>query len=78
MTKCGIQYELGTRVIRELGGLVSIHAGDRSNSIEKIKNKPVFKQRVKTDILKECVDLLEVSSLDDCNAYARCFSFHWV
>ena len=64
-------YELGTRVIRELGGLVSIHAGQRSNSFEKIKNKPVFKQRVKTDILRECAYLLEVSDIEDCNGYRQ-------
>jgi ABC-type lipoprotein export system ATPase subunit len=64
-----VPYDRGTSVIRELGGLVSIHAGIRSNSIEKIKNKPEFKQRVKTDILRDCVDILEVSSLEDCNGY---------
>ncbi len=67
--KMYVPYLKGTSVIRELGGLVSIHAGDRSNSIEKIKNKPAFKQRVKTDILKDCVDILEVSDPDDSNGY---------
>ena len=67
--KMWVAYNEGTRVIRELGGLVTIHAGDRSNSIEKIKNKPAFKQRVKTDILKECVDILEISDPDDSNGY---------
>jgi ABC-type lipoprotein export system ATPase subunit len=67
--KVWVPYDLGTKVIRDLGGLVSIHAGDRSNSIEKIKNKPLFKQRVKTDLLSNNVDILEVSSLDDCAGY---------
>jgi len=67
--KVYVPYKTGTTVIRELGGIVSIHAGDRSNSLERIKNKPIFKQRIKTDILRECVDLLEVSCVDDCEGY---------
>ncbi len=68
--KVWVRYEDGMRVIRELGGLVSIHAGDRTNSIEAIKNKPVFKQQVKTDILRDHVDILELSNADDCNCYS--------
>lgn len=67
--KIWVSYELGTKVIKELGGLVSIHAGSKSNSFESIKNQPAFKQLVKTDILRENVDLLEVSKLSDCTGY---------
>lgn len=67
--KVWVPYDRGTQVIRELGGLVSIHAGQRTNSIETIKNKPVFKQRIKTDILRECVDFLEVTDIEDCEGY---------
>ncbi len=64
-----VKHEIGTSVIRELGGLVSIHAGTKSNSIEGIKNVPKFKQTVKTDILRENVDLLELSRVNDCSNY---------
>jgi ABC-type lipoprotein export system ATPase subunit len=67
--KVWVGYEKGMKVIHDLGGFVTIHAGDRSNSLEKIKNKPVFKQKVKTDILREYVDFLEVSDIDDCAGY---------
>nr|WP_145347399.1 hypothetical protein [Rosistilla ulvae] len=64
-----VPYEKGCTAIRDLGGLVSIHAGKKSNSFENIKNNPPFKQQVKTDILRECVDILEVQSDGDCTGY---------
>lgn len=67
--KVWVGYNDGAKAIRELGGLVSIHAGKKSNTFENIKNKPEFKQRVKTDILREHVDILEVGSAGDCTAY---------
>ena len=47
--KVYVPFQKGSAVIREMGGLVSVHAGERSNSLERIKNKPVFKQQIKTD-----------------------------
>ena len=64
-----VPYERGSRAIRELGGLVSIHAGKKTNSFENIKNDPKFKQLVKSDILREYVDILEVQSDGDCRGY---------
>jgi ABC-type lipoprotein export system ATPase subunit len=64
-----VSYEKGSSAIHELGGLVSIHAGKKTNSFENIKNDPPFKQLVKTDILRDCVDILEVQSDSDCRGY---------
>jgi ABC-type lipoprotein export system ATPase subunit len=66
-----VPYDVGSKAIHELGGLVSIHAGKKSNTFENIKNTPVFKQLVKADILRDHVDILEVKSAVDCDAYLK-------
>lgn len=48
------------KIIHKLGGIVSIHAGNKSNSIENISNDFNFKQRLKKDLLSEYVDILEI------------------
>jgi len=50
---------------RQLGGVISIHAGAKSNSIENISNREQFQQRLKYDITKEHVDLFEIGQLKD-------------
>lgn len=52
-------------LIHELGGLVTIHAGGKSNSIESIKNNQEFKKLLKKEIAEEYVDILELGSKDD-------------
>lgn len=43
------------KLIHELGGLVSVHAGKKSNSIERLKN------HIKDDLeVNKCIDILEV------------------
>jgi hypothetical protein len=67
--KVWVPYDRGAEAIHELGGLVSIHAGKKSNTFENIKNTPAFKQLVKTDILREHVNILEVRNAADCKPY---------
>jgi len=55
----------GATATRNLGGIVSIHAGAKSNSIESISNQEHFHQRIKYDIAKEHVDLMEIGQLRD-------------
>ena len=58
--------------IHKYGGLVSIHAGKKSNSIEEISNKTLFQQTIKKDLLtKNVVDILEIGKVDDMNDYER-------
>ena len=62
-----IPIEEGATVARELGGVVSIHAGAKSNSIEGIRNQKQFQQRIKYDIARQWVDLMEIGQLKDIN-----------
>ncbi|MBU4194592.1 MAG: PHP domain-containing protein [Actinobacteria bacterium] len=55
----------GAAEARKLGGAISIHAGEKSNSIESISNREQFQQRIKYDITKEHVDLMEIGQLKD-------------
>lgn len=63
--KIYVPIEDAARVTRELGGIVSIHAGAKSNSIEGISNKEQFQQRIKYDITSKYVDLMEIGQLKD-------------
>lgn len=53
------------RVIHDLGGLVSVHAGKKSNSIEGLKNSDYIKQIIKKDLVRECIDIYEVGVVTD-------------
>lgn len=56
------------KLIRELGGIVSIHAGSKSHSTENITNALSFKQAVKRDNL-EYIDIYEIGSINDIRGY---------
>lgn len=57
-------------VIHDLGGLVVVHAGSKSNTIENIKsNLEKFKNQVRTDLVTDFIDILEISKPEDQNAY---------
>lgn len=49
-----------SEVIHELGGVVTIHGHGKANSIEGIANYPAFKAQLKTDLLRDHVDILEI------------------
>lgn len=57
------------RLTRELNGVVSIHAGVKTNSIESIKNKEQFQQRIKYDITNKHVDIMEVGQIKDIDVH---------
>jgi ABC-type lipoprotein export system ATPase subunit len=63
--KIYVPIENGASEARRLGGVVSIHAGKKSNSIEEIKNEQQFQHRIKFDITKKWVDILEIGQLKD-------------
>jgi energy-coupling factor transporter ATP-binding protein EcfA2 len=56
-------------IIHELGGITSIHAGTKTNTIENIKNNLLIKMEQKRRILSECIDILELGKLDDVDDY---------
>jgi ABC-type lipoprotein export system ATPase subunit len=67
--KIYVPIEDAANATRELGGVVSIHAGGKSNSIEGIKNREQFQQRIKYDITKNYVDIMEVGQIKDIDVH---------
>lgn len=61
--------EQAAEVTRELGGVISIHAGTKSNSINEISNAQEFQQQVKADITRQYVDIYEVGKDQDISAH---------
>ncbi|MBS1715562.1 MAG: hypothetical protein JST30_14635 [Armatimonadetes bacterium] len=66
-----VPYADGFRLIRELGGIVTVHAGKKTNSIEALTNADVVKQAVKSDLASKYIHALEVGRLDDCPGYRK-------
>lgn len=66
-----VQFVEAAKVIHELGGLVTVHAGKKSNSIEGIANTETFKMAFKKDLAERHVDLLEVKSDSDVTSYRK-------
>lgn len=62
--------EKTSKLIKTLGGIVSIHAGSKSNSIEKITNSLPVKMAEKKDIAK-CVNLFELGQEKDQTGYIQ-------
>lgn len=56
-------------LIIKLGGIISVHAGKKSNSLECIKNNLLVKQELKQDILSRFHPLLDVGKPEDAEAY---------
>lgn len=57
------------RITKELGGVISIHAGNKSNSIENIKNEEQYQQRIKYDVTEKHIDFFEVGQIKDITDY---------
>jgi ABC-type lipoprotein export system ATPase subunit len=60
-----VPIEEGASATLDLGGMVSIHAGSKSNSIESIRNQEQFQRRIKYDITQACVHLMEIGQIKD-------------
>lgn len=59
----------GCEKIRSLGGVVTIHAGKKSNSIEQLANGAKFKQAIKRDVATKYAHALEIGRVEDCAGY---------
>jgi hypothetical protein len=59
----------GASVIHDLGGLVSVHAGGKSNSIENIRNTKEYKKQIKMDLVGDCIDIFEAGDPQDITEY---------
>lgn len=64
-----VPFAKGCARIRELGGIVTVHAGTKTNSIEELTNADVLKQAVKADLAREYLGALEVGKVSDCPGY---------
>lgn len=64
-----VPIEQGAAEARKLGGVVSIHAGAKSNSIDGIKNREQFQQQIKLDITRDWVDLMEIGQIKDIDVH---------
>jgi ABC-type lipoprotein export system ATPase subunit len=59
-------------IIHNLGGLVSVHAGTKSNTIENITSRlETFKNRLKTDLMTDSIDILEIGNPENMAAYEQ-------
>jgi len=63
------EFKKTAKLIRTLGGVVSVHAGKKSNSIEGIDHTEKFKLQFKKDLAEESVDLFEVGKAKDISSY---------
>jgi len=66
--KVYVNLEMAADLIHELGGVVSIHAGSKSNSIENITNSLSYKMAIKADILEK-IDIFELGQVIDHHDY---------
>jgi ABC-type dipeptide/oligopeptide/nickel transport system ATPase component len=62
------KIEESCKLFQDLGGISSIHAGKKSNSIENLKNY-VFKHKQKEDLLKNSIDIMEIGKEEDITLY---------
>ena len=58
-------FEKTSALIIELGGIITVHAGKKSNSIEGIKNNLLVKQELKQQLLSTYHPLLEIGKIED-------------
>ena len=58
-------------LILSLGGIITVHAGNKSNSFESIKNKLLVKQELKQDLLSRFHPLLDVGKPEDAEGYRK-------
>ena len=64
-----VPFVRGAEVIHELGGIVSVHAGKRSNSIEAVRNNSDYKMAFKQDLAHDHVDIFEIGDIADLAPY---------
>lgn len=66
-----VDFKKAAQVIRGLGGIVTTHAGGKSNSIENIGNNATFKMALKADLARKYVDIFELGKVADRATYEQ-------
>ena len=64
-----VPFELGVETIHSLGGIVTVHAGKKSNSIEEIGNQTRSKMEFKKDLAEKHIDIFEIGQIADVASY---------
>lgn len=64
-------FEDSCKLIHDLGGLTTIHAGKKSNTIEELRNSDLFRQIQKKELTLSHVDIMEIGTPDDQRAYQQ-------
>ena len=64
-----VDFQEGCGIIHDLGGIVSVHAGKKSNSIERISHASEYQRAVKVDIVRKCIDIFEAKDKEDAEDY---------
>jgi hypothetical protein len=64
-----VKFEDAAELIHELGGIVSVHAGRKTNSVENIGNDHPYKRAFKADLAKAHIDIFEIGKLADAEDY---------
>lgn len=59
------------KLIHDLGGIVTVHAGEKTNTIENITNTLPYKMALKTDLVINHIDILELGKVDDQDDYNK-------
>ena len=67
--KIYVPFTKGAETIHELGGIVTVHAGKKTNSLENVGNTAKFKMEFKADLAKTHIDILEIGQVGDRKAY---------
>lgn len=58
-------------LILSLGGIITVHAGNKANTLESIKNNLLVKQELKQDLLSRFRPLLDVGKQGDADGYRK-------
>jgi ABC-type lipoprotein export system ATPase subunit/uncharacterized coiled-coil DUF342 family protein len=66
--KIYVPFTEAAEKIHELGGIVTTHAGGKSNSIENVGNT-TFKMAYKADLARKHIDIFELGKVSDCKVY---------
>ena len=64
-----VRFEEAANLIHELSGIVSVHVGRKSNSLEAIGNNHPYKQAFKADLARNHIDLFEIGRPSDIDSY---------
>ena len=65
-----VDFKESAELIHKNGGIVSVHAGKKTSSIENISNAEIFKRTIKEDLVKNGhIDIFEIGKISDIKDY---------